>query len=102
MAKRDDEATRRAREVMRRLQHEVRTPISQIMGYAELLEEELEDRGAADLSEDLQKIRKAAARLLDQGAQAVAQREHDADFHSKFIVRNDLPAGSLADLAEGN
>jgi len=40
------------------------------------------------------------ARLLDQGAQAVAQREHDADFHSKFIVRNDLPADSLADLAD--
>ena len=40
------------------------------------------------------------ARLLDQGAQAGAQREHDADFHSKFIVRNDLPADSLADLAD--
>lgn len=39
------------------------------------------------------------ARLLDQGAQAVAQREHDADFHSKFIVRNDLPALSLDELA---
>lgn len=39
------------------------------------------------------------ARLLDQGAQAVAQRENDAQFHSKFIVRNDLPAESLTDLA---
>ena len=60
-----DDALRRARETMRRLQHEVRTPISQIMGYAELLEEELEDRGAGDLAGDLQKIRDAASRLLD-------------------------------------
>ena len=60
-----DEALRRARETMRRLQHEVRTPISQIMGYSELLEEELEERGVGDLVGDLQKIRDAATRLLD-------------------------------------
>jgi DNA-binding response OmpR family regulator len=60
-----DEAQRKAQEIMRRLQHEVRTPISQIMGYAELLEEELEDRGEADLAPDLAKIRAAAQRLLD-------------------------------------
>ncbi len=64
MAQRD-EALRRARATMRRLQHEVRTPISQIIGYSELLEEELEDRGAADLVDDLRKIRDAARRLLD-------------------------------------
>jgi len=60
-----EEALRRAQETMRRLQHEVRTPISQIMGYAELLEEELEERDAAELIPDLGKIRKAAERLLD-------------------------------------
>ena len=60
-----DESLRRARETMRRLQHEVRTPIGQIIGYAELLEEELEDYGAGELSADLQKIRDAASRLLD-------------------------------------
>ena len=39
------------------------------------------------------------ARMLDTGAQAVAQRENDAAFHSEFIIRNDLPANSLADLS---
>ena len=39
------------------------------------------------------------ARLRDPGAQAVAQREHDAEFHSKFIVRHDVPASSLEELA---
>jgi class 3 adenylate cyclase/CheY-like chemotaxis protein len=60
-----DEALRRAQQTLRRLQHEVRTPISQIIGYAELLEEELADRGAEDLAPDLHKIRHAAERLLD-------------------------------------
>ena len=64
MSERDD-ALDRARATMRRLQHEVRTPISQIMGYAEILEEELEERGAEDLVADLEKIRTAASRLLD-------------------------------------
>ena len=40
------------------------------------------------------------ARLLDQGAQAIAQRQHDAQFHSKIIVRMDLPVASLADLVD--
>jgi class 3 adenylate cyclase len=60
-----DDAHRKAQETMRRLQHEVRTPISQIVGYSELLEEELEDRGQEDLAPDLQRIRHAAQRLLD-------------------------------------
>jgi phosphonate transport system substrate-binding protein len=38
------------------------------------------------------------ARLQNPGAQAIAQRENDAKFHSKFIVRADLPIESLEDL----
>ena len=40
------------------------------------------------------------ARILDPGAQALAQRENDAEFHSKFIVRNDLSATSLSGLID--
>ena len=40
------------------------------------------------------------ARLRDPGAQAVAQREDDAEFHSKFIVGADVPANSLEELAD--
>jgi DNA-binding response OmpR family regulator len=61
----DDGALRRAQQTMRRFQHEVRTPLGQIIGYSELLEEELEDRGQEDLAPDLQRIRSAAKRLLD-------------------------------------
>ena len=39
------------------------------------------------------------ARLRNPGALAIAQREHDAVFHSKFIVRADLDIDSLEELA---
>jgi adenylate cyclase len=61
----DSEALQKAQQTMRRFQHEVRTPLGQIIGYSELLEEELEDRGQEDLAPDLQRIRNAAKRLLD-------------------------------------
>lgn len=61
----DRDAAQRANETMRRLQHELRTPLGQIMGYSELVEEELDDRGITDLAPDLNKIRTAARRLLD-------------------------------------
>ena len=38
------------------------------------------------------------ARLQAPGAQAIAQREHDAQFHSRFIVRTELEIHSLEDL----
>ena len=40
------------------------------------------------------------ARLQNPGAQAIAQREHDARFHSRFIVREGLSMDSLAELKE--
>lgn len=54
-----------AEATMRMLQHEVRTPLGHIIGYSEMLEEEVEERGLPDLSDDLRKIRSAASRLLD-------------------------------------
>jgi phosphonate transport system substrate-binding protein len=38
------------------------------------------------------------ARLQNPGAQAIAQREQDAKFHSKFIVQSHLPINSLEEL----
>ena len=61
----DSDALSKAQQTMRRFQHEVRTPLGQIIGYSELLEEELEDRDQQDLAPDLQRIRSAAQRLLD-------------------------------------
>jgi adenylate cyclase len=61
----ESDALSKAQQTMRRFQHEVRTPLGQIIGYSELLEEELEDRGQEDLAPDLHRIRNAAQRLLD-------------------------------------
>jgi len=49
---------------MRRLRHDMRTPLGQIIGYSELVEEEVSDRGLDDLVPDLTKIRDAAQVLL--------------------------------------
>jgi signal transduction histidine kinase len=46
------------------MSHELRTPLNAIIGYAELLREELEDKGVRDASVDLEKIRGAGRYLL--------------------------------------
>jgi len=46
------------------IRHDLRTPVNHIIGYSELLEEELLDRGVEGL-EDLKKIRSAAGTLLE-------------------------------------
>jgi sigma-B regulation protein RsbU (phosphoserine phosphatase) len=44
--------------------HELRTPVNHIVGYAELLEEQADDRGLAQLLPDLQKIADAGRTWL--------------------------------------
>ncbi len=62
-----DRATRlhEAEATMRMLQHEVRTPLGHIIGYSEMVEEEILERNIEGLGDDLAKIRRAATRLLD-------------------------------------
>ena len=54
-----------------RLRHDLRTPLHQIIGYAELLEEDARERGQEDLISDLGKIREAARRALEAVDDAV-------------------------------
>ena len=44
--------------------HEIRTPLNQIIGYAEMLQEEAQERGAEAFVADFQKILTAARELL--------------------------------------
>ena len=46
------------------MSHELRTPLSAVIGYSEMLEEEMEDLGQAELLEDVRKIRSNARHLL--------------------------------------
>jgi class 3 adenylate cyclase len=48
-----------------KLRHDLRTPLHQIIGYAELLEDEVKDAGHDGFVADLQKVRNAARRALE-------------------------------------
>ena len=47
------------------VRHDLRTPINQILGYSELLEEELQDVGSHEHLDDLQRIQRAARGMLE-------------------------------------
>lgn len=54
-----------------RLRHDLRTPLHQIIGYAELLEDEVRDAGQEKYLADLAKIRDAARKALEFVDEAV-------------------------------
>jgi class 3 adenylate cyclase len=84
-----DHTSREAQAVMRRLRHDMRTPLGQIIGYSELVEEEVTDRGHDDLIPDLEKIRGAAQTLL---------RLVDETFSGDSVA----PGAEAAAIAEGD
>ena len=46
------------------LLHDLRTPLSQILGYSELLIEQMSDKGEKEFIPHLEKIREAGRKLL--------------------------------------
>jgi signal transduction histidine kinase len=46
------------------MSHEIRTPLNAIIGYSELLEEEVEELGCASLTTDLRRIKTAGKQLI--------------------------------------
>ncbi len=64
-AKRQAEAASHAKsEFLANMSHELRTPLNAIIGYAELLQEEAQDRNDGLMNEDLSKVRNAGRHLL--------------------------------------
>jgi len=60
------EAASRAKSMfLATMSHELRTPLNAILGFAELLDVEMTDRGIQDWHHELQKIRRAGNHLLD-------------------------------------
>ncbi len=59
-----ESATESKSRFLAHMAHEVRTPLNAILGYSDLLADELRDRGADDLLADLEKIRRAAGHQL--------------------------------------
>jgi len=59
-----ENANRAKSDFLANMSHELRTPLNAIIGYAELLQEEAEDRDDGSLTEDLTKVRNAGRHLL--------------------------------------
>lgn len=59
-----EEANKFKSQFLANMSHELRTPLNAIIGYSEMLQEEAEDLGVADLNGDLQKIQAAGKHLL--------------------------------------
>jgi signal transduction histidine kinase len=52
------------RATLAHLRHELRTPLSHIIGYSEMLLEDVEDGNRTDIEPNLRQIHEAARRLL--------------------------------------
>jgi PAS domain S-box-containing protein len=64
-ARREAEAANSAKsQFLASMSHELRTPLNAIIGYAEMLEEEMQDQQVPGVGDDLQKIRSAGRHLL--------------------------------------
>lgn len=74
---------------MRHVMHDVRTPLTQIVGCCEMLQEEVSDRGLTDLLPDLEEIRGAALGLLKTLESLIQGGE--------FAKRSDLAAATASD-----
>src|SRR5438128_6223384 len=60
------------------MHHEVRTPLNQVIGYAEMLEEQAKELGQDSFIPDLQKVHAAGRHLLDLILENFASAQFDA------------------------
>lgn len=51
-------------EMLSKIRHDLRTPVGHIIGYSEMIEEELDKDGAGTFAQDLQAIQNAGQRIL--------------------------------------
>lgn len=86
------------------LDHDVRTPLNQIIGYAEMLQEDAKERGESAMVPDLERIHAAARELLRRITAhfappllAKAEPGRDAAQESTTVFRRNVPRPAAAD-----
>ena len=89
-------SSREGRATLRTLQHEMRTPLGQILGYAEILEEDAADADQDAMLPDIARIKQAARDLL-QLVDSVFQSDEVASVSRPSPrTRGDASAGAAA------
>src|SRR6266550_1353324 len=85
------------------MHHEVRTPLNQVIGYAEMLQEQAKELGHDSFASDLQKVHTAGRRLLDLIVQNFASIELNSEaVGSEFIPSKHHQAFAREPTAEQN
>jgi signal transduction histidine kinase len=79
--------------------HELRTPLNAVIGYAEMLEEDLVDAGLRQQQEDAGKIRSAARHLLGVINQVLDLSKIDAGSMTVEVIRFDA-SQALREIAD--
>lgn len=79
-----NEADRTRKAFLANLRHELRTPLNAVIGYSEMLLEDVAEEGPEELSPDLKKVRAAGVQLLAlvNAALDPARIETGADFEN--------------------
>ncbi len=101
-------ASRHKSEFMANISHELRTPIQSIIGYSEIVVEELELEGNFDLIEDMDKVARNAQRLLSLINSLLDLAKIEAghlDVHNSTFTLTELAAtlsDTIAPLAKQN
>src|SRR5438067_13236123 len=68
------------------MHHDVRTPLNQVIGYAEMLQEQAKDLGHDSFASDLQKVHTAARRLLDLIVENFASIQVNSDVAGSELI----------------
>ena len=84
-------------EFNRRIRHDLRTPLNAVIGYSEMLIEDMEGRDDAPLREDLIKLKHAADQLLGQ-IDAMVALTHITDAPIADEAALSASAGIVADV----
>ena len=90
------------------LHHEVRTPLNQIIGYAEMMQEEAHSRGDKAMAEDLERVHSAARQLLQTIIERLVPAQFDIARAANIdpaiktaFVRRESPSPGTRQVASG-